>query len=267
MTVEKLPDLDLPAMGQVIDAGRPVLSYGWAARGAHRAAAHSHPRAHLIAPVSGAYWVVTEEGTWLVPEGLAIWLPPGVRHEVYSHASVSARILFVDPAWAGGLPQRGGTVRISALMEALLARIIEEGNAYGPDSPAARLAMVMLDELSRMEFSRLPLPVSKEPRLARVMAEVIASPLGETGLDELARGAGASARTLARLFQAETGMSFTQWRTNLRLAEAIRRLAEGSTITEVAFDLGYSSASAFTYMFRRNLGVPPRRYRDGEPGS
>ena len=152
MTVENLPDLGLPDMGNVRDAKRPVVGMAFSSEGAHRAAAHSHARAHIIRPPTGAYWVITPEGTWLVPAGLAIWVPPGVHHEVYSHGGVSAQVLFVDPAPAAALPAHCGTVRVTPLLAALIARTLEHGNAYAPGSPAERLARVMLDELAAMEF-------------------------------------------------------------------------------------------------------------------
>ncbi|MCW3780160.1 helix-turn-helix domain-containing protein [Defluviimonas salinarum] len=261
MSVEKLPDLDLPDFGDLVDAVRPVLSYGWRAEGAHRAAAHAPARGHIIQPRSGAYWVLTGEGTWLVPAGLAIWIPPGMHHEVYSHGSVMARILFVETAHAGLLPARAGTVKVSPLLDALLSRTVDYGTAYPPEGPEARLARVMLDELAAMEFAPLPLPVSKEPRLARAMERVIAAPEANESIEDLAKAAGASPRTLARLFRAETGMTYTQWRTNLLLANAFERLEKGASVTEVALDLGYASPSSFAFDCRSRLGVPPGKFR------
>jgi AraC-like DNA-binding protein len=147
-------------------------------------------------------------------------------------------------------------------MAAALMKIIAHGNDYIPGGPAARLALVMLDELAGMRFAGSPLPVSSEPRVARVMKLLLADPLANSGIRDLASASGASPRTLARLFRTQTGMTLGQWRTNLTLQEAIRRLAQGASVTDVAFELGYSSASAFTYMFRRNLGVAPRSYRE-----
>ncbi|MEO8559755.1 MAG: helix-turn-helix transcriptional regulator, partial [Rhodospirillales bacterium] len=79
-------------------------------------------------------------------------------------------------------------------------------------------------------------------------------------LEQFADDANASARTLARLFRSETNMSFGAWRQQLRLLEAVRRMAGGAPITTVALDLGYDSPSAFAAMFRKTLGVPPSRY-------
>jgi AraC-like DNA-binding protein len=264
MSVEKLPDLNPPALGDVCDAERPVLSFAWQAERGHRAAAHRHPRAHIIQPESGAYWALTPEGTWLVPAGQAIWIPPLVHHEIYSHGPVRARVLFVDPAYAGALPARCGTVAVSPLMGELLRRAVGYGNDYPPDGPAARLARVVLDELAGMSFAPVLLPVSRDPRVARVMTRLIENPAGAGDLEEVARHAGASPRTLARLFRQETGMTFTQWKKRLLLIESIERLGRGATVTEVAADLGYATTSSFVYMFRSNLGVSPGRYRTRE---
>ena len=47
---------------------------------------------------------------------------------------------------------------------------------------------------------------------------------------------------------------------SVRLLRALERLAAGASVTEVAFDLGYDSPSAFVTMFRRALGTTPGRY-------
>ena len=261
MIVDKLPDLNPPDFGNVCDPRRPILSFSWEMPGPHRASAHSHARAHIIHPESGAYWVITPEGKWLVPSGQAIWIPPRIHHEIYSHGAVSARMIFVDPEYAGTLPPRCGTVKVSPLLAGLLVRAVDYGNDYPPDGPAARLARVMLDELAAMERAPLLLPISKDQRLARVMERLVEDPASQDTLEDVARKAGASPRTLARLFRSETGMTFTQWKTRLLLVESIERLARGASVTEVAVDLGYSSTSSFAYMFRSNLGVSPGRYR------
>jgi AraC-like DNA-binding protein len=85
-------------------------------------------------------------------------------------------------------------------------------------------------------------------------------PASRRGLDEWGRVTGASGRTLARVFRAETGMSFGRWRAQLRLAAALPLLAEGLPVTVVAHRVGYGSASAFVAAFRRAVGVPPGRY-------
>jgi len=261
MDIENLPTPGTPDFGSVVDPARPILSLSWTAEGPHRAAAHRHPRAQIVCPTKGAYWVATPQGSWLAPPGQAVWIPPHVRHEVYSHGSVEALLLFVDIAHAGGLPRTCMAVEVSPLLRALFGRAVEHGNDYAAGGPAARLARVLLDELARMAAAPFFLPLSRDRRLSRLMERLLAAPADEARLDALASGAGASPRTLARLFRRDTGMTFAEWRTRLRLIAAIDRLGRGATVTDVAFELGYSSASAFTYMFRRSVGTPPAAWQ------
>jgi AraC-like DNA-binding protein len=67
---------------------------------------------------------------------------------------------------------------------------------------------------------------------------------------------------LERLFQKETGLTFAQWRRQLRLHAAIVRLNRGESVTSVALDAGYQNTSAFIEMFRRLVGCTPGRYLD-----
>ncbi len=53
-------------------------------------------------------------------------------------------------------------------------------------------------------------------------------------------------------------MTFSKWRQQLRLMQAMRLLAEGAKVTHAnALESGYSTPSAFICMFRRTLGTTP----------
>jgi AraC-like DNA-binding protein len=261
MNIENLPYSTPADFGYVVDGERPILAYSWAAEGPHRAAAHRHPRAQIIYPLEGAYWVVTPRGSWLVPARQAVWIPPNLHHEVFSHGSVTALMLFVDIAYTDALPAACMTMDVSPLLRELLKKAVEYGNDHVPGGPGARLVGVMLDELAEMETAPFFLPMSRDPRLLKVMQRILDNPADDSSLEAIAKEAGASPRTLARLFRRDAGMTFAQWKTQARLIEAIDRLGRGQSVTEVAFDLGYGSPSAFIYMFRRKLGVAPGRYR------
>ncbi len=69
-----------------------------------------------------------------------------------------------------------------------------------------------------------------------------------------------SRRTFTRMFRRETGLSLSTWRQQACLLSALPRLTEGEPVTSVALDLGYNSVPAFTTMFKRMLGAPPRHY-------
>lgn len=72
--------------------------------------------------------------------------------------------------------------------------------------------------------------------------------------------AGASKRTIERLFQKETGIPLGRWRQQLRLMRGMRPLAEGAKVTTAALDARYSTPSAFIAAFKKILGVLPKSY-------
>lgn len=114
-----------------------------------------------------------------------------------------------------------------------------------------------------VDAKRPVLTLSSEPRIRRVTDLMLANPADNRTLSEWAAQIGASERTLGRLFLRHLGMSFGAWRRRLRLLEAIDRLGNGAPMTEVAYELGYSSPSAFIAMFRENLGEPPAGFFSG----
>ena len=119
-------------------------------------------------------------------------------------------------------------------------------------------------ELAGLQPAPLDLPLPQDRRALAVAEALIADPADGRDLEAWARSASASDRTLARLFRAETGLTFGRWRQRRRLLAALERLAAGAPVTVVALDLGYDSPSAFIAMFRRTLGTSPTRYlRDG----
>ena len=260
MDIEKLPSVTALDHGMVRDPSRPVISLDWHADGPHRLPGHSHPRAQIIYQCAGVYRVQTASGCFVVPPQQAIWIPPDLFHETFTNDSARALMLFVDDSLARTLSRRCMVVDVSPFLSQLFRRAVDYGNDYAPSGREARLVQVILDELSGLAPAPLRLPLARDKRLSRIMDRLIAAPWLDTTLAELAPGAGASGRTLARLFRRDTGMTFLAWRNRLRLIEAIDRLGQGQPVTAVAMELGYRSVSAFIAMFRREMGVSPARF-------
>ena len=86
-------------------------------------------------------------------------------------------------------------------------------------------------------------------------------PADSTSLAELGRTIGASARTLNRLFHDELGMTFYEWRTQLRIYHALVLLADGHDTTRVAHACGWANPSSFIAAFPNIMGTTPGRYR------
>jgi AraC-like DNA-binding protein len=110
-----------------------------------------------------------------------------------------------------------------------------------------------------LEKQTVKVPMPRDPRALRVAQALLESPASELDLDGWADRAGASRRTLARLFRHETGLSFAEWRARLRAVDGMARLADGMSVAAAASSVGYASPSAFSAMVRRSLGKPLRQ--------
>ncbi len=249
-----------PHPGDLDDAARPVVALAGDHPGPHKIPPHRHLRAQLLYASTGVMTVSTAEGTWVVPPHQGVWVPPGVVHEVTSPGPMTMRSLYLHPSATAGLPTSCCVVTIPLLLRELILHAVTLSFDYPPQGAEARLMAVIPDQLRALRPEPLHLPMPADRRLRVVADGLLRNPADGQTVKDWARRAGASERTLARLFRRETGMTFGAWRQRLRLLAAISRLAEGRPVTSVAFELGYDSPSAFVAMFRRELGRPPGRY-------
>lgn len=260
MNIEKKTVDPATHVGHVIDPRRPVLSVSEERKGAELVARHAHLRGQLLYAIRGVMRATTDKGAWLVPPAQAVWIPPGVMHEVEITQPVSLRSIYIDPAYLERLPSHCCVLRMTPLLRALILEASQIGNHYPADSSDSRLMLVIVDQLQKIEQFPFHLPFSDEQRIRKIIDALVANPADNLTLAQWALRVGASERTLGRLFLKHLGMSFGSWRRRLRLLESLDRLAEGVSVNQVAFELGYASPSAFIAMFRENLGDSPTRF-------
>lgn len=225
-------------------------------------ALHTHQRGQFAYAACGVITVFTRQGNWVVPPQRAIWVPAGVPHEMSMNGPVTMLNTYVrQPAATRlGLPEHCQVFGVSTLLRQLLLRARDVPALYAEGSREGYLMNLLLHEIADMPALSLNAPLPSEPRLARACQHLLAQPSLDTGIDDIARQVGMSRRTFTRLFRQHTGISFVAWRQQACLMAAVVRLGNGEAITRVATDLGYSSPSAFTSVFRRVLGAAPSQY-------
>jgi len=223
---------------------------------------HRHAWGQLIYARAGVMTVTVASpaphGSWVVPPQRAVWVPAETDHRIRCGTRLSMRTLYVAPQ-TRVLPDTCCVVNIAPLLRELILASVE---APGPARRRQLITALILDEIRAATVAPLHLPEPSDPRLIRITSALREQPGDARTLGAWARDAGASTRTLSRLFVGQTGMTFRQWQRQARLLAALVRLAEGESVTSIAFELGYDSPSAFISAFRRALGKTPRRYFD-----
>ncbi len=226
----------------------------------HVIAPHSHDWHQLIYASEGVMWVHTAQGDWVVPPNRAVWVPAGVEHGIEMSGTVLVQTLYLAIGNSGTLPPRCCAVNVSPLLRELIRHTVTLGVLDQNIPAGSRLIGFLLDQLSAMPAIPLQLPWPSDERAKSAAAWLRAHPDDPGLIKQMAKRVATSARTLERLFQNETGMTFGKWRQQLRLLHALRLLAAGRAVTVVALEVGYDSASAFIAMFKRTLGTTPHRY-------
>jgi AraC-like DNA-binding protein/quercetin dioxygenase-like cupin family protein len=223
--------------------------------------AHSHTWAQVLYAIEGVMWVEIGFEALVVPPQRAVWVPPETSHSIRMMSAVRMRNLYLHPQATEALGKRGEVFEVSPLLRQLIVVMAEQGEHRSQEYMDAANRLIVL-ELAAAKTStlRIMLPAGTDRRLEAVCRAVIDHPSLDIPLEHYSDQAGASVRTLARLFQQELGMGFAEWRRQVQLAVATSRLAEGHAVHAIARSLGYSPSS-FSDMFRRELGVSPVAYQ------
>ena len=206
---------------------RPVAAMAKDFRAGHHIVPHSHERAQLIFAAHGAMLIATREGSWAVPPQRAVWMPGGVTHEIRMAGDVAMRTLYVRGDAAARLAPTVRVLAVSPLLRELILRACALPLSYDEAGPAGRLMTLILDEIAALPTVALDLPLPRDARLGRICRALSAEPGATRTLSDWGREAGASPRTLARLFVKETGLTFAAWRQQARLLAATAMLGGG----------------------------------------
>lgn len=221
---------------------------------------HAHDRDQLVYGSNGAMTIHIDSGVWIAPPDRAVWIPAGVRHSIEMSGAVAMRSLYFWPERANGLPRTCCVVGIPGLLRELILHVCSMGAVMGFGADDRRLIAFLIGQMRELPALPLDLPTPTDRR-ARRLAERLSDHDGSSKpISLLCREAGASRRTLERLFREETGLSLGRWHQRFRLFRALQRLGEGVSVTQVAFEAGYASTSAFCVAFRTCLGTTPTAY-------
>jgi AraC family transcriptional regulator len=203
-------------------------------------------------------------------------IPPGEALHIKGDSGRQASLLcFLDRAAVGGIiahepawtdQKLAATVDLtSARIRALLFRLTEE--VRHPGFAAERMLEFLTGELA-IEIARFCLEVDERPAIGglagwrlRLIDERLSEEPTAPSLGELADLCNISVRQLTRGFKVSRGCSIGDYIEGRRMESAKRLLVAGENVKAIAFAMGFSSPSSFTFAFRRAVGISPSQFR------
>ena len=245
-------------------SGRPAgATSGHPAKQAH---VQSHARGHLVYAASGVLAVHTERGTSIVPANRVAWTPARFTHYHRAHGDTDMRIVFLAPSLARLVPDHPAVFLASDLAREVLLALTGPRN-YDDAAPGysrsarSRLLRVLVDELREAHEQPLHLPEPRDDRLQAIARMLHETPADNATLAELGKTIGASTRTLSRLFRNELGMTFYEWRTQLRIYHALVLLGRRPRHHPHRLRLRMGQPQQLHRSVHHVIGTTPGRYR------
>jgi AraC-like DNA-binding protein len=223
--------------------------------------AHRHAWGQLNYAAHGIMHLDIDGQRFVSPPHYAVWVPPDTEHSCYNPQAIVYRSVYLDRELCQALPARPCTLVISEILKAILGDFARRDVKIPEDEADRRLAQVLVDQLRQAPTQTCFLPYARSTGLHGVLQALHAEPGDNRPLADWAATVHVSERTLARQFLRELGMGFGEWKLRLRFLKAIEALEQNLPIQQIAFDLGYSSPSAFIAMFQRHAHCTPEHYR------
>jgi AraC-like DNA-binding protein len=178
-------------------------------------------------------------------------------------SDLEMRNIYLRPALAETLEGTVQVFEVARLLRELIVNLVAEQDKDS-DYYGALVSLALLElKKAKRSLLKVPMPDDSDRRLMNVCQAVMIEPSIDVPFEQHAENAGASVRTLSRLFQGVLGMGFAEWRRQVQLATAVAEIIQGVPVSSIARSMGYSPSS-FSDMFRRELGMAPSQYPLGE---
>lgn len=230
-------------------------------RGGSVIPAHVHGADQIVYVSSGLIAVTTSTGVWSATPDRAVLTHADMWHEhrVFGNSRVHALELTDTAPFECG----AGAPVVFAVDGLLRALLIDLTNARIPAALAGEAKALLVGLIAIAPPAGIRLPNPRDERLAIVCAMVEADLGQNIPLSALAAAVNVSERSLSRLFRAEFGATYPQWRSLVRVFHAAVALAEDRPVTDIATRFGWATPSAFITAFTRLTGQTPTSYRRG----
>lgn len=229
--------------------------------GPHTTPWHKHESGQLFWLSHGLIVIETEQSQWAVTPGSVGWFPANVHHRAKSMGTVRGKCLYLAPSFGGDSAPHSGIYRADTFIFELLSRICHSAKTLFPDDYRDALLHVLACEMAQMDELPLQLTLPEDRRARNVANELLKDPGCMLNQAQLAQKWGISVRNLSRLFNQETGLSFSQWRQQAKVLSSLQWVLAGLSVAEIAALSGYSNVSAYIEIFRQRFGKTPGQFK------
>jgi AraC-like DNA-binding protein len=224
---------------------------------------HQHDLHEIEYALSGLAEIRTPTTHYLLPSQYAAWIPAGVPHSPLLQ-NVTTIAVFFDPAHFDLPVSQSMIFPVSPLLREMMRYAVEWPIGRDQDEEEARdFFNALANVLKRQLAAALPMsPLNVDDPLIDAAIEFTTPRIADVTLLEVCRSIGVSERVLRRRFTEVLGQSWRDYLQHARLLRAMNLLdSTDLTISQIAAEIGFGSASALARAFRGWTQESPSGYR------
>ncbi|PTN07909.1 AraC family transcriptional regulator [Mangrovibacterium marinum] len=230
---------------------------------------HSHDKHQLCYIEGGVAFLNTPDKSYFLPARHFLWIPAGIAHNIISRSSARMVYNFYFPASLfpedHHVREREGIYPVTNLLMEMIYYTADWQGEVGPDQRSAYEFLMALKNIV-LDVANIPLPIAlpttRNEDLRKVLKYIHHHINQPISLEQVAREFGYSSRTLSRLFHKNIDSSFLQYVKLARIIHSMEQLLQTNlSISDIAYNAGYNSLSAFSYTFQQIVHKSPAEFR------
>lgn len=224
---------------------------------------HKHKKGQLTYVEGGIAYVSVKDKTYVIPARHYVWIPKDLEHSLQvRHTATAIRTLYFFSLHneensfynvMGIYPVNNLLLEMINYTEKWKEHVLPYGNGY------SFLAAIkeILPEISKTPLP-IALPTTQDERMRPIILYIENHLSEELTLEGLSKEFGLSERSLSRLFQSTLQMSFLQYVKSVRIVRGIAVMLQTTkSLSEIAYETGYGSISAFSKAFYQLTNMRP----------
>ena len=224
---------------------------------------HKHKKGQLTYVEGGIAFIHIKDKTYVIPGRHYVWVPKGLEHFLQVRSTATAiRTLyfFAHDDHTNVFYSHMGIYPVNDLLLQMISYSERWNGHVNPGNFGFQFLSAIKEILPEISKTPLPIavPTTQNERMRPIILYIDKHLSEELSIEKLSKEFGIGERTMSRLFQSTLQLSFLQYLKLVRIVRGIAIMLQTTkSLSEIAYETGYGSISAFSKAFYQLTNTRP----------
>jgi len=230
---------------------------------------HKHRKGQLTYVEGGIAYISFKDKTYVIPARHYVWIPKDLEHSLqvrFTATAVRTLYFFSKNDEKSSFYNVMGIYPVNNLLLEMINYTEKWKEHILPNNKGYAFLAAIKEILPEISKTPLPiaLPTTQDERMRPIILYIEKHLSENLTLEKLSKEFGLSERSLSRLFQSKLQMSFQQYLKSVRIVRGIAIMLQTTkSLSEIAYETGYGSISAFSKAFNQMTNMRPSDFSRG----